>query len=108
MIAYPYPVALGIQDSGSIQTEDGAKASASSSSNADQIWRYKPGGGFDGAWLFDSQGTIAGGTYDNQWFDIITNTPSTMSIDVDQGFYYYRQPGNGDFNWSPARPFSLP
>ena len=95
---------MGIQDSLSIQTEDGATGTGSSMSS-DQIWKYKLGGGFDGAWLFDSGGSTPG--YDNKWIDMTAPVSPTISWDVGESFFYYRQPGQGSFDWVVDRPFEV-
>jgi hypothetical protein len=105
MLAYPYPVNLGINASESIQTEDGANGTTITTT-ADQIYKYKPGGGFDPAFLFDSGGGSPG--YDNKWIDMVLYVVSTVSFDPEEAFYYYRQPGQGTFTWTCTRPFSNP
>jgi hypothetical protein len=97
MISYPYPVSVAINDAGWIQSEDGGYMNANPD-DADKVYKYQPGGGFKGALLFT----------DNKWYNTDDYQLATMTIDVDEGCYYWRNPGQGDFVWSVARPFTLP
>ena len=104
MISYPYPVSVGINDAASIQTEDGAYGTTVPD-DCDHIYMYQAGGGFEGAFIYNSGGSPAA---DNKWYNTKTYALSTMTIDVDQGVYYWRNAGQGTFTWSVARPFTLP
>jgi hypothetical protein len=104
MFAYPYPKSIGVNDADGLQTEDGAYGDPVPD-NCDKIYKYQAGGGFEGAFLYNSGGSPAA---DNKWYNTQTFALSTMTLDLDEGAYYWRNPAQGAFVWVASRPFSLP
>jgi hypothetical protein len=90
MIGWPYPTEHDLQTS--TLDADGAYGSGSFAT-ADRIGDYVPGVGYEWHWLHSS-GTWVKGV-----------TPSTLKLEPERGYWYFRQVPQGSFTWHCAKPY---
>jgi hypothetical protein len=90
MIGWPYPTEHDLQTS--TLDADGAYGSGMFAT-ADRIGDYVVGTGYQWYWLHSS------GT----WYKGVV--PSTLNLQPEKGYWFYRQPAQGSFTWHCAKPY---
>jgi hypothetical protein len=90
MIGWPYPTEHDLQTS--TLDADGAYG-AGSFATADRIGDYVVGVGYEWHWLHTSGVWVKG------------VSPSTLKLEPEKGYWYYRQPAQGSFTWHCAKPY---
>jgi hypothetical protein len=103
MLCFPYPVGIDVNDDTFIRLEDGAYGSTYPELG-DRISRYTGNGGYEMAFLFNSNGAYP--QYDNKWIDLYTYTISDMRFEAGESFYYEHRLVDG-FTWNVQRPYNL-
>ncbi len=94
MISWPYPTTLILQLSS--LHDDGAYG-ATVSTDADCILAYDPVSGYTRHWLYDDGVNVA-------WLQ--GASPSGLLFEPGQGYWYFRQPAQGQFTWTCVKPAS--
>ena len=94
MISWPYPTTLILQLSS--LHDDGAYG-ATVSTDADCILAYDPVSGYTRHWLYDDGVNVA--WLQGAW-------PSALLFEPGQGYWYFRQPAQGQFTWTCIKPTS--
>ena len=94
MVSWPYPTTLILQLSS--LHDDGAYG-ATVSTDADSILAYDAVSGYTRHWLYDDGVNVA-------WLQ--GASPSGLLFEPGKGYWYFRQPAQGQFTWTCVKPAS--
>jgi hypothetical protein len=97
LIAFPYPIDVGVNDDEFVSLTDGA-AGSTSPFTSDTVYKYN-GTSFDSAWLAKAPGN----PLDDTWMG--PSGASTLILEAGVGFYYEHV--STGFTWTVERPFGV-
>ena len=108
-IGQPLPADVPLTEADTTFWADGGMGSTSAG-GADEIWVWDPDAKqYITAFLFDSDGGVAGGAYDGQWFSPSPFGPITMDLKKGMAWWYRSKaddsPRTGQWQWTEPVPY---